>query len=248
VGQSISGGGTATFTNSSTGIGSPMYQWLKNGNPIPGQTNSSLTIRNASANDVASYSVIVSNSVGVVTSSSASLTVGNTAPTLAPVSDQTVNVGVNVSVTNVATDPDVPAQTLTFTLPVAPSGAAVDGSGNFTWRPTVSAAGTSNPVQVVVTDNGTPNLSATNRFNVIVNPLTQPNVGSSAYSSGQFTVTVSGQLGPDYAVQVSTNLASGGWTTIFSTNSPAMPFTFTDPNAGTQSIQFYRIVTGPPLP
>jgi pectin methylesterase-like acyl-CoA thioesterase len=249
VSQSISGGGTATFTNSATGIGSPTYQWLKNGNPIAGQTNSSLTISNASANDAASYSVIVSNSAGVVTSSSASLTVGNTAPSLTPVSDQTVNVGVNVSVTNVATDPDVPAQTLTFTLLTGPSGASVDsGGGIFTWRPTVSDAGTSNPIQVVVTDNGTPNLSATNSFFVIVNPLTQPNASSSAYSGGQFTVTVSGQSGPDYAVQVSTNLASGGWATIFSTNSPAMPFTFTDPNAGTQSIQFYRIVTGPPLP
>jgi len=249
VSQSISGGGTATFTNSATGIGAPTYQWLKNGNPIPGQTNSSLTISNASANDAASYSVIVSNSAGVVTSSSASLIVGNTAPTLTPVSDQTVNVGVNVSIANVPTDPDVPAQTLTFTLLTGPSGASVDSvSGNFTWRPTVSTAGTTNPVQVVVSDNGSPNLSATNNFNVIVNPLTQPSVGSSTYSGGQFTVNVNGLSGPDYAVQVSTNLTLGGWTTIFSTNSPAMPFTFTDTNAGMQSIQFYRIVTGPPLP
>ena len=184
-----------------------------------------------------------------MTSSSASLTVGNTAPSLTPISDQTVNVGVNVSVANVATDPDVPAQTLTFTLLTGPSGASVDsGSGIFTWRPTVSDAGTINPMQVVVTDNGTPNLSATNSFNVIVNPLTQPNVSSSAISGGQFTLTVSGQSGPDYAIQVSTNLANGGWATIFSTNSPALPFTFTDPNTGAQSIQFYRIVAGPPLP
>ena len=250
MGQSISGGGTATFTVAATGIPAPTYQWLKNGTPISGQTGSSLTISNASANDATSYSVIVSNSVNVVTSSSASLTVANTAPALTPVSDQTVNVGANVSIANIATDPDVPAQTLSFTLPVAPSGAAVDsGSGSFTWRPTVSAAGTTNPVQVVVTDNGTPNLSATNSFNVIVNPLTQPTMSSSAYSGGQFNVSISGQIGPDYELQGTTNLAGGTWTSIATTNSPASsPFILTDPNAAAQPVQFYRIVTGPPLP
>jgi len=249
VSQSISGGGTATFTVAATGISDPTYQWLKNGSPIAGQTGSSLTISSASANDAASYSVIVSNSVGVVTSTSASLTVGNTAPTFTPVPNQTVNVGANVSVANVATDPDVPAETLAFTLPVAPSGAAVDGSGNFTWRPTVSFAGTTNAVQVVVTDSGTPNLSATNSFNVIVNPLTQPVASSSAYSGGQFNVTISGQIGPDYELQGTTNLAGGTWTSIATTNSPASsPFILTDPNAAALPVQFYRIVTGPPLP
>jgi pectin methylesterase-like acyl-CoA thioesterase len=250
VGQSISGGGTVTFTVAATGISAPAYQWLKNGTPISGQTGSSLTISSASANDAAAYSVIVSNSVGVVTSGSASLTVANTAPTLAPVSDQTVNVGVNVSVANVATDPDVPAQTLTFSLLNGPASAAVNSSsGIFTWRPTVSFAGTSNPVQVVVTDNGTPNLSATNSFNVIVNPLTQPVASTPAYSGGQFTVTVSGQIGPDYELQGATNLAGGSWTDIATTNSPASsPFMLTDPNAAAQPAQYYRIVVGPPLP
>jgi len=32
------------------------------------------------------------------------------------------------------------------------------------------------------------------------------------------------------------------------TNSPASPFTLNDPNAAAQPVQFYRIVTGPPLP
>jgi pectin methylesterase-like acyl-CoA thioesterase len=247
VNQSISGGGTATFTVAATGIPNPTYQWLSNSIPISGQTGSSLTISSANANNAGSYSVIVSNSAGVVTSGNASLTVGNTSPMLTPVSDQTVNVGANVNIANVATDPDVPAQTLTFTLPIAPSGAAVDGNGNFTWRPTVSFADTSNPVQVVVTDNGTPNLSATNSFNIIVNLLTQPVASAPIYSGGQFSVTVSGQAGPDYEMQATTNLVGGTWVDIATTNSPASPFTLTDTNAAAPA-QFYRIVTGPPLP
>jgi pectin methylesterase-like acyl-CoA thioesterase len=247
--QSISGGGTATFIVVATGIPDPTYQWLSNSSPISGQTGSSLTISSANANNAGSYSVIVSNSAGVLTSSNASLTVGNTAPTFTPVSDQTVNVGVNVSVANVATDPDVPAQTLTFSLLTGQTGAAVNSSsGNFTWRPTVSFAGTTNPVKVVVIDNGTPNLSATNSFNVIVNPLTPPVASALAYFGGQFSVNVSGQVGPDYELQATTNLADGTWVDIATTNSPTSPFTLTDTNAAAQPVQFYRIVAGPPLP
>lgn len=98
-----------------------------------------------------------------------------------------------------------------------------------------------------MTDNGTPNLSATNSFSIIVNPLPPPAVGSLSYSAGQFSLTVSGEVGPDYALQTSTNLANATWTTVLTTNSPPSPFTFTDTNAAALA-QFYRIVVGPPLP
>jgi hypothetical protein len=246
--QAVSGGATATFTVVATGIFAPAYQWLFNGNPLAGQTASSLVISNANANYAGSYSVIVSNAVGVVLSASAALTVGNTAPTFAPVANPVVNVGAYLSVSNVATDPDVPAQTLTYSLLTGPAGSAVDTSGTFTWRPTVSFAGTTNLVQVVVTDNGTPNLSATNSFSVIVNPLTAPSVSAPSYSGGFFSVTVTGQSGPDYALEATTNLLGGTWVVVAVTNSPASPFTLTDTNAAAQPVQFYRLVTGPPLP
>jgi hypothetical protein len=46
-------------------------------------------------------------------------------------------------------------------------------------------------------------------------------------------------------VQVSTNLIN--WSTLFITNSPPMPFQWTDTNAATLPAQFYRIKVGPPL-
>ena len=39
---------------------------------------------------------------------------------MTPVANQTVNVGVTVNIANVATDPDVPPQTLTFSLLAGP--------------------------------------------------------------------------------------------------------------------------------
>jgi len=69
---------------------------------------------------------------------------------------------------------------------------------------------------------------------------------TSSTVGGQLHLTVTGELGPDYAVQASTNLID--WQTIFTTNSPPTPFDWTDPNAGAFPIRFYRIVLGPPLP
>ncbi len=169
----------------------------------------------------------------------------NNAPSLTPVSDQTVNVGVTVNVTNVATDADVPAQAITFSLLSGP-GSVDPVTGVFTWRPAVINSGTTSGIQIVATDNGSPNLGATNSFSVIVNPLTSPTVSEPNYADGQFTLTVTGQVGPDYALEATTNLSSGIWTTLLITNSPPSPFTFTNP--AVEPVQFYRVKTGPPLP
>jgi hypothetical protein len=159
-----------------------------------------------------------------------------------------INVGVNLSVACTATDSAIPAQTLTYSLLTGPSGAAIDASlGVLTWRPTVAQQNSLNPIQVVVTGSGSPPLSATNNFSITVNPLTSPVTSAPTHSSGVFSLTVNGQAGPDYELQVTTNLLSGTWTDVIATNSPSSPFTLSDPKA-TNSMQFYRIVTGPPLP
>jgi hypothetical protein len=145
----------------------------------------------------------------------------------------------------VATDPDTPGQTLAYSLlPGSPSGAAVNSaSGEFTWRPTVAQAPSSNPVSVVVTDNGSPNLSATNSFTVTVNPVSQPTTGQAGYSNGEFSMTVSGYSGPDYIIQASTNLVD--WQSVATNSSPALPFIYSDANAGLVPCQFYRVLLGP---
>ncbi|MGH7980778.1 MAG: hypothetical protein ACREE6_15480, partial [Limisphaerales bacterium] len=68
-------GGVAAFAVSEDGISTPIYQWLQNGTnaPYPGANSATLIVSNAMAN--ATYSVIVSNAAGVLTSSPAQLTV-----------------------------------------------------------------------------------------------------------------------------------------------------------------------------
>jgi hypothetical protein len=172
------------------------------------------------------------------------LTINNTAPSFTPIPDQTVNAGVVLNLTNLVTDPDVPPQILTFSLLANPAGSTLSAAGVFNWRPSVSQAGTTNPVSVEVTDNGTPNLSATNNFKVIVNPVSKPGLGTISYNGTQLSLTVSGgSVGPDYIVEASTNLTA--WQTLLATNSPPQPFTFTDAGVSNTPAKFYRVRLSP---
>lgn len=93
----------------------------------------------------------------------------NSAPTLTAVTNQSVNPGAALNVPMSASDPDLPAQTLSFSLLAGPSGASINsGSGLFTWTPSQAQASTTNVIVVVVADNGSPSLSATQSFTVIV--------------------------------------------------------------------------------
>ena len=94
----------------------------------------------------------------------------NHPPTLAPLIDQTIKEGSQLRFTASATDVDLPAQKLLFSLePGAPAGAAIDfTSGEFTWTPTETQGPGSYTITVRVTDDGAPALSDSRSFNVIV--------------------------------------------------------------------------------
>lgn len=66
-------GTVATF--SVTAIGAISFQWQKAGVSIPGATSSTLVLSNVQTSNVGSYTVVVSNMDGSVTSGSAALTV-----------------------------------------------------------------------------------------------------------------------------------------------------------------------------
>ena len=80
-----------------------------------------------------------------------------------------INPGEILAVTNGATDGDIPSQTLAYALASGPVGAELDTStGVFIWQPGNTDAGSVHPVTVVVSDNGSPSLSATQFFQVTV--------------------------------------------------------------------------------
>ena len=145
----------------------PTYRWYFNGNPLAGQTNTSLYISSARTIDAGQYRVVASNSSGSTTSSIATLTVYTVAPT----------VGTPVSTTNFA------GGSTTFY-------AGVSGAPT----PVASFYRVGNPVPVAVNTNpqyGTASLPLSNLssnqaggYFIVVS-----NVAGSA-TSGVFTATV----------------------------------------------------------
>ncbi len=74
--QTTAVGGAATFSITPPGTGGPFtYQWLFNGTAIPGATGSSFTINNVSSANAGSYSVMITDSAGTVTTTPVTLTV-----------------------------------------------------------------------------------------------------------------------------------------------------------------------------
>ena len=168
----------------------------------------------------------------------------NTAPTLSSLTNRTARGGATLSFTNSATDADRPAQTLSYALLDAPAGATVGAdTGVFTWRPSIAQSGTSNVMRIVVSDNGTPSLSATQAFAVSVVVPAAPEFETAGFDGVQFGGVIRGEVGPDYAVQASTNLLD--WANIVVAESPALPLLWVDTNAGGFDRRFYRVKLGP---
>jgi acid phosphatase len=72
----VASGQTATFTVTATGTAPLVYQWRRSGKPIPGAVAASYTTAATStADNGATFSVVVTNSAGAVSSNNAVLTV-----------------------------------------------------------------------------------------------------------------------------------------------------------------------------
>jgi hypothetical protein len=168
----------------------------------------------------------------------------NHPPVLAAISDQTILAGRTLLVTNSASDADVPPQTLTYSLFGAPPGASIDTtSGVFTWRPAIAQSPSTPTVAVVVSDNGAPALTATQSFTITVIQPAMPTLGPASITNNQFGFWVNGNTGPDYTIQVSSNLTS--WVPLFTNNSPSLPFFWVDTNSLPAPALFYRLLLGP---
>lgn len=100
----------------------------------------------------------------------------NSAPVLPAQTNRTINELTTLTVTNTATDSDIPANLLTYQLLNPPTGAVISTNGIITWTPTEAQGPGLYTITTVVTDNGTPQRAATNSFNVIVNEINSPPV------------------------------------------------------------------------
>ena len=87
------------------------------------------------------------------------------------------------------------------------------------------------------------NGTTTNKvLSITINP--KPVLGSASWLTNQFQMRLTGASNQIYTVQMSTNLSSATWTSLFITNNMTTnSFLLTDPNATNQQ-RFYRILIG----
>ncbi|HEX5221542.1 MAG TPA: putative Ig domain-containing protein [Verrucomicrobiae bacterium] len=168
----------------------------------------------------------------------------NLAPSLAAITNRVVHAGTLVTFTNAATDPDLPANNLSFSLDAgAPPTASVGGSsGIFTWQTSDADTATTNSITARVTDNGVPPLNDTETFSVTV--LARPTIQNTAVVGSDFVLDWSAIPGTKYRVQFKSNLDDPVWidltpdVTALDNNAG-----FTDPLGSSQ--RFYRIQVVP---
>lgn len=173
--QSVVEGFTVTFNAAALGAPPLNYEWRFNNAPAAKATTSAtLTLPNLQVSQSGGYFVIVTNAFGATTSAVATLTVTpNRPPELTPSGNKSVAEDSLLLFTVHASDPDYPAQRLTFSLdPGAPIGATINPTtGVFTWTPTEAQGPSANLVTIRVTDDGTPALSASETIWITVSEV-----------------------------------------------------------------------------
>jgi PQQ-like domain len=149
--QSVIAGQTATFSVVAAGTAPLTYQWQKNGTAISGATASSYTTPSTSATDNgATFEVTVTNSVGSITSKSATLTVGaSTATDVLTYHNDNSRSGQNLTETLLT--PATVNSTQFGLLRVLPADGLVDGQPLIASN--LSVNGTSHNIVYVVTEN-----------------------------------------------------------------------------------------------
>jgi hypothetical protein len=164
----------------------------------------------------------------------------NSAPVLASVPTQIVYAGNTLVVTNMATDSDLPANLLTFSLVSSPAGATIGANdGVFSWTTSDADSNTTNSVSVRVSDNGAPQLSDTNSFLIMVFP--KPTLQSVTAQDGSIQFNWNAIPGHSYHLQFKNDLNEAAWTDLQTITAESTTENFSETIVDTQ--RFYRLVT-----
>ena len=228
VAQSVITGETATFTVTASGTSPISYQWKKNGTDISGATSPSYTTpATSNADDGTKFSVVVSNSLGTVTSTDAALTVTSTAVAPAITTQpaaQTVTEGESAtfSVTASGTAP--------FTYQWKKNGTDIEGVTTSSHTTDATVLGDSGAVFTVVVTNSAGSVTSSGAA-LTVNAAppaisAQPTAQSiAAGASATFTVTATGTGTLSYQWKKNgINITGGSGATTNTYTTPAMGY------------------------
>ena len=183
--QTVTAGQTATFTVAASGTAPLSYQWQENGANITGATSASYTTpATSSANNGSTFAVLVSNSVGNVTSNTATLTV-NAAAVAPTITTQPLNQTVTAGQT--ATFSVVATGTTPLNYQWLENGTAISGATSSTYTtPATTTSYNGDVFQVTVSNSVSSVTSNSVTLTIVSAPLANATV----------TVTTAGQQIP----------------------------------------------------
>ena len=181
--QGIPAGNALSLSVAAVGSGPIHYQWLFENAPISGATNAVFTLPVAQTNNAGSYFVVLSNSLGSVTSAVAQITIIPQAnalpPTISDITDQATPEDSIISIPFVIGDPDTPAHFLSVSVTsgntslVPSTNVVVHGAGNSRTLALVPAANLSGTSLITVTVSDGAG-AASDSFLLTVNSLNDP--------------------------------------------------------------------------
>jgi hypothetical protein len=209
------------------------FTWTPNEAQGPGVYNINITVSDGTDID---YEVIAVTVIEI-----------NLPPVLNPIGPKTINELVTLSFAATASDADLPAQALTFSLgDGAPAGASITSGGAFTWTPTEAQGPNSYIIRIIVSDGIAQDWEdVTVTVNEVNLPPVLSPIGDKTVQAGtllQFTITASD---PDLPAQTLTysasNLPSGA---TFNPSTRVFSWTPTSGQAGVYSGVHFEVSDG----
>jgi alpha-tubulin suppressor-like RCC1 family protein len=220
--QTLCVGAIATFSVTA-GDTSLNYQWYFNGtNLLVGATNATLTLTNVQLSQVGSYTVLLTNLLGSLLSSNATLTM-----LYGPVITQ--------QPANNTASPNG-----SVTLSVSASGGDLSYAWQFNGTSIAGATGPTLTIPDVTSTNvGVYTVIVSNPAGSVTSPATIVGTTGIEMFAG---VIVYGPPGSNYLIQATANLASNHWTTLTNVALPTQPYIYIDYSSPTNLQEFYRAV------
>lgn len=193
--RSVELGGATTFLVEASGTGPLLYQWSRNGTPIPGATSPTLALALISLANGGAYSVQVSGPAGSVTSESATLTVTGAPVITASPQDQTLAIGAPLALSVQASG----AAPLTYQW--TKNGSPINGAVSAAFAIASAQAGDSAIYAVVVSNGAGAATSAGATVSVVAPPVITLEPQSRTVNAGAsvvFSVSATGALPLSY--------------------------------------------------
>jgi len=222
----------AVLNASASGFGPLAYQWQNAQGVIGGATNASFAISNAQPSDANSYSVVVTNVLGSVTSSVVTVTVLGSAPIITnqPPPLTVVISGHGASFAVTAGGWPIPAYQWQL------NGSSLTGATNPTLLLSNAFPANAGTYTVVITNVFGSVTSNPALLSVTPLAITAP----ACLSNGEFQFSFDTAIGVDYEVDYSFNLMT--WYPALTVGGNGVPLIVIDPNASGNQHRFYRIV------